>query len=152
MTLTRRALDRLSRRYLLHGKKKQADVYVVTHLDREIVVLMIVFWFWQTPHFWLLVDRYRDDYRRASYPQVFQTMPDTRYRLLILLWVWAYLVSILLIPLFLPVQPVTRGALAVLPVLLGLAAWRFRNRLFPLINASILLVMLILVIDRAIHP
>lgn len=120
-------------------------------LDREILILAVVFYLWQTPHFWLLVNRYRDDYLRAGFPQVFQSMPESRYRVLILLWVLAYFVSILLIPLFLPMHAPTRLILIILPVILmvvGIVKRHSRRILFPLLNGSILLVIIILMLDR----
>ncbi len=123
-------------------------------LDRQILILAVVFYLWQTPHFWLLVDRYRDDYLRAGFPQVFQSMPESRYRMLILLWVLAYFVSILLIPLFLPMHAVTRFLLVILPAVfmaIGIQKRHSRRTLFPLLNGSILLVMIILMLDQSIR-
>ena len=120
--------------------------------DREIIILAVVFYLWQTPHFWLLVNRYRGDYRKAGFPQVFQTMPETRYQFLVFLWIAAYLVSILLIPLFLPLYAISRHIFSGLPaaVLVLIVLWRHNTRiLFPLLTASIVLVMILLVVDKA---
>ncbi len=123
-------------------------------MDQEILILAVVFYLWQTPHFWLLVDRYRNDYLKAGFPQVFQTMSESRYHMLIVLWVLAYFVSILLIPLFLPMHAVTRLLLVILPavfVVIGVLKRRSSRALFPLLNGSVLLVIIILMLDRSVR-
>lgn len=122
--------------------------------DQRILIIAAVFYLWQTPHFWLLVDRHRTDYIQAGLPQLFQQIPENRYHNLVFLWITAYFASILLIPLFLPLFVVTRYALILLAVGASVVAWRRRSvlrTLFPLINASILIVILLTIADRLIH-
>ena len=120
--------------------------------DPEILILALVFYLWQIPHFWLLVDRYRSDYVQAGFPQLFQTMPEQRYRTLMLVWIVAYMVSILLIPLFFPMHVSARVLLTILPAVFLVAGIAGRKRpgfLFGLVNGSIVLVMIILFLHRA---
>ena len=121
-------------------------------INPEIVILALVFYLWQIPHFWLLVDRYRSDYVQAGFPQLFQAMPEPRYRTLMLVWIIAYLVSILLIPLFFPMHVSARVLLTILPAVFLVAGIAGRKRpdfLFGLVNGSIVLVMIILFLHRA---
>lgn len=120
--------------------------------DPEIVILALVFYLWQIPHFWLLVDRHREDYVQAGFPQLFQSMPQQRYRTLMLIWIVAYMVSILLIPLFFTIHDSSRILLTFLPAIFLVAGISRRERpgfLFGLVNGSIVLVMVILFLDRA---
>lgn len=80
--------------------------------DFRAVILCGLFFIWQMPHFWLLQERYRDDYRRANLP-LRATSPA-----LLQLWVAALGATLLLLPLFGLLTNAASLLLATLPLLL----------------------------------
>jgi protoheme IX farnesyltransferase len=63
-------------------------------LDPFILAVTTVFYLWQVPHFWLLQERHRDDYRRAGFPTLESHLPGHLYRPLLGLWVGAYFLGL----------------------------------------------------------
>jgi protoheme IX farnesyltransferase len=59
-------------------------------LDPALLALAGVFYLWQVPHFWLLMEKRRDDYRRAGFALWGRGLPEPRRRALLQLWVAAY--------------------------------------------------------------
>lgn len=52
--------------------------------DREIIIIMLLFFFGQMPHFWLLLLKYGDDYVRAGLPSLTTNLPEKRIKMLIM--------------------------------------------------------------------
>jgi len=63
-------------------------------------LLMLVFFLWQVPHFWLLALRYGDDYRRAGLPHPARRLGEPALRRLTFTWIVAAATAPLLAPLF----------------------------------------------------
>lgn len=66
--------------------------------DHRAVSLALVFFLWQMPHFWLLLAGYREDYRRAGLPHLFERFSARQSARLIALWILALASSLLLLP------------------------------------------------------
>ncbi len=67
-------------------------------LDFRAVTLAMLFFLWQMPHFWLLLSRYREDYRRAGLPNFFDRFSPRQADRLIALWMLALATALLLPP------------------------------------------------------
>ncbi|MCM0084169.1 protoheme IX farnesyltransferase [Geomonas sp. Red32] len=67
--------------------------------DFPILLLALILFLWQVPHFWLLQRRYADDYRRAGFP-IF--LPPSRQggRVLCLVWIFAMIAAAMMLPAF----------------------------------------------------
>ena len=58
------------------------------HLPQKEIILFSSFMFlWQLPHFWLILIRYNDDYRRAGFKTFSTGFSEFRIRLLVFAWV-----------------------------------------------------------------
>lgn len=113
--------------------------------DYRIIILAGVLFIWQTPHFWLLQERHEDDYRRAGIPFIAtSTRPATR-RLLLWLWLIAFIAGAMLIPAFGMIgRPATLWYAAFPVPLLLFALLRSQKFLFTYLNLFPLLVSLLL--------
>ncbi|GFO54969.1 protoheme IX farnesyltransferase [Geomonas sp. Red276] len=67
--------------------------------DFPILLLALILFLWQVPHFWLLQRRYADDYRRAGFP-VFHSLSHQGGRVLCLLWILAMIAAAMMLPAF----------------------------------------------------
>lgn len=56
--------------------------------------------FWQIPHFWLLVLIYDEDYRKAGYPTLTESMEKSQLSRITYMWIVGLAVSCLLFPFF----------------------------------------------------
>lgn len=62
--------------------------------DPRILWVAAVFYLWQVPHFWLLAEKHREDYRRAGFAVLHGALePRLRARLMSV-WVGAYFVAL----------------------------------------------------------
>ncbi len=68
-------------------------------LHPRVVPIMIFFFIWQVPHFWLLMIKYGRQYENAGYPSITSRMEIHAVRLMIFLWVAATSIVGMLIPL-----------------------------------------------------
>lgn len=107
--------------------------------DYRIITLAGVLFLWQVPHFWLLQERHRADYRLAGFPLV--TVKEGLFGL----WIVALAAATLLLPAFgLIGRPAAVWYAAVPVPLLLLALLRSRRPLFIYLNLYPLLVTLVL--------
>ncbi|MFV0422792.1 protoheme IX farnesyltransferase [Oleidesulfovibrio sp.] len=119
----------------------------------QLVIVTMVYYLWQVPHFWLRAEKDRAAYAEQGLP-----LPSiqlaTRFSPLLNLWYSSYLTALLLIPLF----PFMHSAVLRVGICFTVIAafmvtgiiLRSPERGFHIINASMLSVMLLLVADRLI--
>jgi protoheme IX farnesyltransferase len=64
------------------------------------LVLALIFFIWQIPHFWLLLLNFGKDYEKAGYPTLTAMLDNSQLGRLTFIWIVATAVSIILMPLF----------------------------------------------------
>ncbi|WP_309550385.1 protoheme IX farnesyltransferase [Trichlorobacter ammonificans] len=110
--------------------------------DHRILLVAGVMFLWQIPHFWLLQQRYRDEYRTARLP-ICDISRQARHAPLLPLWVTALAAAALFLPLFSVISP--SRALWFMPLVLllpVLTALRSDRLLFATLNLFPLLLTL----------
>lgn len=65
-----------------------------------LMALMLLFYLWQVPHFWLLSLAFQDDYRGAGYPTPVDRLGRRRLGRLIVVWTGVAVLTGLSLPLF----------------------------------------------------
>lgn len=122
--------------------------------DTALMALFGIYYLWQVPHFWLRAERDADEYARAGLPVPVLHYGMTRYARLLRVWFHAYIVGLLMLPLFSFMHStamrvsVTLCAMAVL-LAVGLLLQAGQNRrALHWINGSLLVVMVLLLADR----
>jgi len=63
-------------------------------LDFRILAVTAVFYLWQVPHFWLLAEKHREDYRRAGFAMLETHISSSVRSSLMVVWVGAYFVGL----------------------------------------------------------
>ena len=69
--------------------------------ERSIVFIAFFLFIWQIPHFWLLMMKYGDQYEKAGFPTINQSIHVTGLKKIIFSWVLATSAFSIAIPLFL---------------------------------------------------
>jgi len=69
-------------------------------VDVRLLPLCLVFFMWQIPHFWLLVIRHGDEYRRAGLPSLAGVMSAAQISRVTFVWIFAASVACLMLPLY----------------------------------------------------
>nr|WP_320134152.1 UbiA family prenyltransferase [uncultured Holophaga sp.] len=122
-------------------------------LEEPILVLGFLLLVWQIPHFWLLVLRHGEDYRRAGFPTLQERLSPWGLERLTTLWIGLLACSTPLLPgVGLVRQPLLRGvviavSLALLGMALGLLRGWARPRAFLGVNLFGLLMGVVIVLD-----
>ena len=130
--------------------------------SKALLAIMLIFYLWQVPHFWLLNLRHPGDYTGAGYPCPVAVLGRKRLMRLVVIWISAAAVTSLMLPLFgffrnvglyviLCVAVVTLGTL-----LTGMLRSQGPNeqklRLgFASVNIYVLVTMLLLLADRGLY-
>jgi len=65
-----------------------------------LLALCLLFYLWQMPHFWMLLARHGEDYRRAGLPTLADRLTHTQLRRISMTWIAATSASSLMLPLF----------------------------------------------------
>jgi len=125
--------------------------------DPAAIFLALFLFFWQMPHFWLLMLKYGEEYRAAGYPVLSDLFTESQVKVMIMAWLAAAsVVSILLILFgFFRIQ-VTAALVLILNLVLFSMVFHelFREdsvryrRIFITANLFMLLVMGSLIADR----
>lgn len=68
--------------------------------DGTPLVLFLLFFLWQVPHFWLFAERNRSDYEAAKFPLPWLSFGKKFYAHILVLWVLAFCVALLALPAF----------------------------------------------------
>ena len=121
--------------------------------ERMPLIMFLLFFLWQVPHFWLAEDRNRLDYERACLPLPWRSFGDEHYLRVLAVWVMAYCVALTGLPAFrLVTSPEAQSA--VICISAGLLIGLFRlgsrrpNLLFHFINSSMGVTCIIMVADK----
>lgn len=127
-------------------------------LDPQILVISFFFFIWQIPHFWLLLLMLGNDYERAGFPTITQTLGMQQLSRITFIWIAATVVTSLLIPVFGIVRnPILYVTLLSVGIWLTWKASRFLREqnqkmnfrfAFREINIFAVLVMLIISLDQ----
>lgn len=64
-------------------------------LNNIIINISITYYLWQIPHFWLITELYKNDYKRLKYPFLSDKINESQYKKIFFIWVLAYSLSIL---------------------------------------------------------
>lgn len=126
----------------------------------KILMTAFFFFIWQIPHFWLLLQRYGDQYEKAGFPTLGTIYSDVQIRRITFVWTFAAALSALMIPAFggtrylLTGFVLLAGAVALVAQsgkqLKALANENTLKRSFLFINFFLLFVMLVLGTDALI--
>lgn len=60
-----------------------------------IVNISTIYYLWQIPHFWLITELYKNDYKKINYPFLNYKINEKQYKKIFFIWIAAYIVSIL---------------------------------------------------------
>lgn len=122
--------------------------------DGAILALALFMFLWQVPHFWLLLMRHADDYRRSGLPVLTNLFSRRQLSRITFVWIASTVVACILLPLFVavgsPAAIAAMGAAGV--VLVGRAAGMLvpggeaaaSAAVFRMINVYVFLVLSIL--------
>ena len=123
----------------------------------KLWILMGVFGVWQLPHFWLVVLANQEDYRSSGIPNMLRILSPAQLRQLIFVWVTAFVVLTLCLPLYqVTVSETAAWALfanaLILASLFALflrlrADARRYSRFFRCLNLSLGVVMSVILVD-----
>lgn len=80
--------------------------------DPRALMIAFFFFIWQVPHFWLLMLKYGEEYKKAGYPSITSIYSPQQLKNTTFVWTFATAISALLIPFF--------GISKSLPVTIGL--------------------------------
>ncbi|MGC8866098.1 MAG: protoheme IX farnesyltransferase [Bacteroidales bacterium] len=126
----------------------------------KILMTAFFFFIWQIPHFWLLLQRYGNQYEKAGFPTLGKIYSDIQIRRITFIWTFAAALSALMIPAFGGTRYLLTGFVlfagsALLVVqsrhqLKALANEATLRRSFLFINFFLLFVMLVLGTDALI--
>lgn len=128
-----------------------------TLFDARLAAVCFLFFMWQIPHFWLLLLRYADDYKKAGLPSLASILSPAQISRVISIWIFASSVASLLLPLY----GTVKSSIVYFSLVL-LAVWLLWNgslllqkptltrptELFRVINIYLLLIMSLLSIEK----
>jgi protoheme IX farnesyltransferase len=67
-------------------------------LDPKIIALMLFFFIWQIPHFWLLLIMYKEQYKKAGYPVLTDLLTTKQISRISYVWIYALVIVGIFIP------------------------------------------------------
>jgi len=68
--------------------------------DNSILALAFFIFFWQIPHFWLLVLIYDEDYRKAGYPTLTEKISQLQLKRVTFIWIFNLAVCSVIFPFY----------------------------------------------------
>lgn len=68
--------------------------------DPKALILAFFFFIWQVPHFWLLMLKYGEEYKKAGYPSIVSIYSPQQIKNTTFIWTVATSISALMIPFF----------------------------------------------------
>jgi len=89
------------------------------------LILFLLLFIWQVPHFWLTAERHRLDYQRVNFPLPRSVFGERFYSHLLVLWVMAFCVALLALPAFGVVHATGAQLLVVFMSVLSMAGLMF---------------------------
>jgi len=126
-------------------------------LNPVILFISFFIYMWQIPHFWLLHIKYADDYEKAGLGVLHRLFSDKQIKRIIFVWIVATSLTSLLLPYFGIIQSIYLSIFLII-LNLWLVGSLFRilfaadksfnyKKAFIEINAFMIIVMLLLIID-----
>lgn len=119
-----------------------------------IINIAVIYYLWQIPHFWLITELYKNDYKRIRYPFLYEKISKKGYKMIFLLWIISYFLSILHLILIDNILNVsTRYGLYLIMLLMFFLYIMYCNNtkvLYICHNVSLGIITLILIMDKAI--
>lgn len=70
--------------------------------DKPILILAAFFFVGQIPHFWLLMKKYRNDYKKAGFPVITEKLDEKQINRMIITWMAAGIATGLLVSVLVP--------------------------------------------------
>ncbi len=68
--------------------------------DPSAMILAFFFFIWQVPHFWLLMLKYGEEYKKAGYPSITSVYAPQQLKNTTFVWTFATAIAALMIPFF----------------------------------------------------
>ena len=122
--------------------------------SREIMLVALIMYIWQTPHFAMLAEKYADDYKRAGFKTLSSQYGARATSMFIKTWNTAFICSLFLVPLSSTYASLTLStahtALTALTALMLVIFYKRRSAVFHILNLCMVIFFLMLVIDRII--
>ncbi len=126
-------------------------------LDKTAVILACIFFIGQVPHFWLLLLKYGDQYKKAGLPVLTDLLSRVQIRRLSFSWVAVCMASSLLLVIFGVIQSKVLALLLLLSAFITLLLFRpilkegdsivYNKRYFVVLNSYYLVLILLLVVS-----
>lgn len=126
--------------------------------DKPIVILSVFFFIGQIPHFWLLMKKYRKDYKKAGFPVITEKLDNAQINRMIVIWMAAGIAAGLLLTILVPFSPAASIIIVAYCIfflfviskdLLKKVELQFGKN-FLLLNMMYLLVMIMIIVDSVI--
>ena len=126
--------------------------------DTQILALAFFIFFWQIPHFWLLVLIYDEDYKKAGYPTLTEMLNLQQLKRVTFIWIFNLAVCSVIFPLFKLTQSVIVNLIFLISG--SYMIWGSRNLLqekydkkligktFMRVNLFVLIVLFTLIIEK----
>jgi len=128
-------------------------------LDYRIHFIAFFFFLGQMPHFWLLVLKYKDQYKKAGFPVITDILNSSQVNRINFMWFVATFISALFLPLF-DITSTSTITLLITISTIGMIAWAFKHsankelqlrKLFIFFNSFYLWIMLLILADQFQH-
>ena len=125
-------------------------------IDGAGVYLFFILFFWQMPHFWVLADRYKDDYASGGIPTLPVTHGTEVTHFQVVLWCLAYVGLVVVAPFFIGVDwlyliaSLLVGAMILFELVRYSRAREAKSwlRFFLWVNFSLILFLAFAIVDR----
>lgn len=129
-------------------------------IDTQVLVLAFFLFFWQMPHFWLLVLLYDKDYIAAGYPTMTEKIGQMQLKRVTFVWIVNFAISTILFPIFSLVSSIYSIVIIVVSCIYmiwgskSLLQEEFDRKLvgktFMKINIFVLIVLFTLIVEKLI--
>ncbi|MCT4590334.1 MAG: protoheme IX farnesyltransferase [Carboxylicivirga sp.] len=125
-------------------------------MDIRIHFVAFFFFLGQMPHFWLLVLKYKEQYKKAGFPIITDVLAQTQVKRINFIWFLATFTSVLFFPLLNIVSNIII-ALLIYSSAMSMIVWLIKSynsqqlrKLFIYFNSFYLWVMLLMLVDQLI--
>lgn len=127
-------------------------------MDTQILALAFFIFFWQIPHFWLLVLIYDEDYKKAGYPTLTEMLNLQQLKRVTFIWIFNLAICSVIFPFFKLTQSLIVNILFLISG--SYMIWGSRNLLqekydkklirktFMRVNLFVLIVLFTLIIEK----
>ena len=125
-------------------------------MDYHILLLAFILFMGQIPHFWLLINMYGEQCRKAGFPNLSDIFESDQIKRLNFIWIIAAIFCALLLPLFSMENPIYKymmfclvsffSVIFIIP--LFKSKMKYKKMHFILLNSFFLVLMIILILDE----